>query len=610
MTRKNYRRTYLLCALLIGASAYSQSPEEKNSESVAGDQTIIEAQAPPKEDVKHTYYVDKSAQQMPGDAAMLFHIPGLTLTQSGGPLSPSQIRYRGLSSARFRVDLEGLSLNNPVNGLSDANSMFLFAAKNLQTNAQSLSITLPTVDRPQAKGVFGYGSQNSIKAGGTAGTPLDQYSSIFVATQSYSTNGRFHFQSPDLNKNDAANDFVRENNDQHRLQGLVKYHRETENNKAHALLAFNAHEGGLAGYAFSPTKHLRNQAIYTGLSAGVEQKIRDTKYSFDVANSLFDYRTQDQPPQDEGFLSSTHELTVGFENLKLPEWINFDFTNKLVIERAYNLNKTRVGGGFAMKRAMRFKGRLKTTTYANFTMLGFGDHGLLFKKEFGLSIEPSENTGVTLRLLRHQRLPTFMEMYSANRFFVGNPDLSKESVWDIELGTSARMGSFTRAQVTGFLGFLSDAIVYVPFLSTQLRPINVTTASRHGIDLSLVMEPSPYFMFETKNSLLRTKNRATNAPLPQAPSFLGLTKLRIGSEDFLALSVQSRYRGNATANIYGTLFSKPYALFDAVASARLLEHLGLSFSVTNIFNVKTARDIYETPLPGTVFFGQIEVGNV
>ncbi len=413
-----------------------------------------------------------------------------------------------------------------------------------------------------------------------------------------------------MKKDDPDNNFWRENNDQHRLQGLVKYQRKTESNEAHALLAFNAHEGGIAGFAVSPTTHLRNQALYGGLHAGMAQKIRQARFSIDVANSLFDYRTSDVPANNEKFLSSTHEITVGFESLKLPAWMDFDFANQLVIERAYELNKTRIGGGFLMKREMRWKGRLKPSTYGNFTMLAFQEYGLVTKNDFGVSIEPADWSSVTARLVRHQRLPTFMELYSSNRFFRGNPDLNKESVWDLELGSTFNFGKSVNAQLTGFMGFLGNAIVYVPFLAMQLRPINVTVARRYGVDLSITLQPTAYLAFDTKNSLLRTRNSATGAPLPQAPSFMGLTRMRIGTEDFLSLSLQSRYRSSAAANIYGTLISKPYALFDAVAAARLFEYLGLSLSVTNIFNVKTARDTYETPLPGTIFFGQIEVGNV
>ena len=69
-----------------------------------------------------------------------------------------KLDHRGLSGTRLKFDLEGLSLNNPLFGLSDANSMFLFAAQEIQASSQSLSISLPKVDHPFAKGILGYGS--------------------------------------------------------------------------------------------------------------------------------------------------------------------------------------------------------------------------------------------------------------------------------------------------------------------------------------------------------------------------------------------------------------------------------------------------------------------
>jgi hypothetical protein len=611
MNGKKSRSFVVFSLALVGFPLEAADINEESSpqESSPMQQTIIEGAQPEKPDSRYTYFKDKSSDQMPGDAAMLFHIPGLTLTESGGPLSPSQIRYRGLSGARFRVELEGLLLNNPLNCLSDANSMFLFAAKNLQTNAQSLAITLPAVEYAQAKGVFGFGSQNSLKVGGTAGTPLDPHSSILIATQGYSTNGRFSFQSPDLKLDDPSNNFVRENNDQHRLQGLAKYQRKTDSSSAHTLIAFNAHEGGIPGFAFSPTKNLRSQTIFAGLKMGGSKKIRDAEFGIDLANNLFDYRSFDKDA-DEQFLSSTHELTFKFATLKLPEWLDFDFSNQVILERAYELNQTRVGMGFLMNRNMRFKGSLKPTFFVKFNMLAFHQEGLLFKKDFSFSIEPTDYLSLTGRFLRHQRLPTFMEMYASNRFFVGNPNLTREGLWDLELSSNLRLGRHFAAQLTGFFGYLSDVIVYVPLDNVKLNPVNVKTAQRFGLDLALVIEPLPWLLVESKNSLLKTKNQATDAPLPEAPAFMGLSKIRFGMEDVVALSLQSRYRGTAYGTIYGTLPSKPYILFDAVLSAKTLEFLNLSLSVTNIFNIKTARDTYETPLPGTVFFGQIEVGNV
>lgn len=606
MHQQSRRWGYLPLGLIMAGSLAAR--EEPDTEQPKPAETIIEDTIPETNNVKIIYFKDKNADQLPGDAAMLFHIPGLTLTEDGGPLSVSQIRYRGLANARLPVYLEGLSLNNPINGMSDANAMFLFAAKNLQTNAQSLSITLPIIDRPQAKGVFGYGSHNALKLGGMAGAPLGEYASMLVAMQASSTNGKFSFSSLDLAKHDPANNFTRPNNDQHRLQALVKLERNAPTNSSHALLAFNAHEGGLPGFAFSPSKNLRNRAIFSGFSVGGAKKIRKSEMGISLANSLFDYRTYGE--QEQELMASTHELTLSFKHLELPSWLDFDMAQQLVIEHAYQMDKTRVGAGFLMHRRMRWQGKLKPSSFANFSMLGFHEHGLIFKKEFGVSIEPKDYLSLTGRFMRTQRLPTFMELYAQNSFFVGNPTLEKESIIDFELGTTIKIQQHTRLQLTGFLGYLSDFIVDVPFLSNMLRPVNIDTARRYGIDAAITVEPLSWLMIESKNGLLKSTIKSTDAPLPHAPWFSGLSKIRFGTEDFASITLQSRYRGESFATLHGSLRSKPYALVDALFSTKVLEHIGLSLSVSNIFNVKTARDTYEMPLPGVVFFGQVEVGNI
>ncbi|HXW52485.1 MAG TPA: TonB-dependent receptor, partial [Myxococcota bacterium] len=308
--------------------------------------------------------------------------------------------------------------------------------------------------------------------------------------------------------------------------------------------------------------------------------------------------------------ASTHEFTFSMAPKSLPSWINMGFEQKFIIERAYQLNKTRYGGGLVMRRVARWTGKLKPTMEGYMSILGYNNHGVIRNKSLALSIEPVDFMTLSGKVKYQSRMPTFMEMYAKNRFFIGNPGLDDEGLWDLELATDFRIGDHTRIHLNGFMGFISDMIVYVPFAGTQLRPINTGVARRYGVDLGFSSEPWSFLMVESKNSILSSKIKDTNAPLPQTPSFLGLTRIRFGIEDFLSLTLQSRYRGPATANIYGTLRTNPYALFDAILAARLFQRLGLSLSISNIFNVKSARDTYEMPLPGTIFFGQIEVGNV
>lgn len=579
----------------------SLKAEEENEKT----QTIIEAPQIENPDTKFVYIKDKSDSQKAGDAAMLFHIPGLTLSETQGALGPQNINFRGLSNNRFRIDLEGLSLNNPMYGLSDANALFLFAAKRLDSSAQSLSISLPKVEKPFLDGVFGYGSQNSLKLGASTGLPINNNSSLFTAMQFSSTNGRFSYFASKENKTPLS----RLNNDQHRLQAVMKYERESPTGGAHVLAAVNAHEGGIPGFALSPTLNLRSKALFTGLSAGFKKKINKSLLSITLANSLFDYETTDNPPADQRLTASTHELTIGLDSLSLPKWLDIKFAEVFVVERAYKIDQTRIGGGFIMKRSMTFSGKLKPKTFATFGMMAYEKHGFVFKKDLGVSIEPKDYLSLTASTVRSQRLPTFMEMYANNRFFVGNEDLKKESMWDFELGGTLLFARNSRLRFTSYLGFLSDVIVYVPFIANRLRPINTDSAMRYGLDMNLTIEPTSWFAFETSNGLLKTRIRSTNAPLPQSPPFSGLTRIRLGPEDIAAFTLQSRYRGASNANVYGTLKANSYILFDALAYVPIGRLVGLSLSVTNIFNTKTARDFYEMPIPGTTFFGQIEIGN-
>ncbi|OPZ23198.1 MAG: Vitamin B12 transporter BtuB [bacterium ADurb.BinA186] len=263
-----------------------------------------------------------------------------------------------------------------------------------------------------------------------------------------------------------------------------------------------------------------------------------------------------------------------------------------------------------MKRVNYLKGRMKPTIFANFTMLGFQQHGLLFKKDLGFSIEPTERLSLTTRFARSQRLPTFLELYANNRFFVGNPNLKKEGMWDIELGATYKISPQADIHIMGFLGHLSDVIVHIPLLASKQHPINTEDARRYGVDMNFNYEPLMWLKFETNNSFLYTKVKAYDAPLPQAPPFLGFSKLRFGTEDFLSFSLLTRYRGPTSANLNGTLKTNAYALVDTILSARVFKKVTTSFSISNIFNQKTARDTYEMPLPGTIFYGQIELENM
>lgn len=591
---------WLLIFLLIFYPYRALAETDKNS------QTIIEDIKPQKEDTTMVSHREQDTHQHIDDQSMLFHIPGLTINNNG-PLSSSPISYRGLLGYRIPIHVDDLSLNNPLHGLNDANAMFLFAAKSIEAKSIDLVIKLPQITHKTAKGIIGYGSLNTMKLSGMIGLPIGKHTTAFVAIQASSTNGDFTFSSPYITS-DAKQNFTRNNNDQHRIQGIVKLDRITESNEQNLLFAISGHEGGIPGFAFSPTNNLRNKAVFYGLSTKAAQKFNQSKLGINLANSVFYYNTRGE--KEENLTASTHDLSLKYQTLKLPSWLYFDLSQHLIIEKAYELNKTRIGAGFTMNRSMKWSGRLKPSSAAKFNMIGFNEHGLLFKKEFSLQIEPSSYLSLTGKFTRSQRLPTFMELYTKNSFYVGNENLLKESVMDFAIGSNIKISQSIRISLLGFYGFLSDLIVDVPHLSNMLMPINISSARRFGLDNTITFAPIDWLMMESSNALLKTMIKATSSPLPNAPWFLGISKIKLGEIEKLSFTIQSRYKGESFGNIYGTLRSKAYGLFDILLSSNILRHVGFSISLSNIFDHNTAKDSYETPLPGRLFYVQIEMGDI
>src|SRR5437868_4761263 len=74
----------------------------------------------------------------------------------------------GLSD--YSIDLE-----NPLALFGDANTMFLFTSRD-QASGRILAPNIPKINHIFAKGILGYGSQNSSKISAGIGIPVGKYS--------------------------------------------------------------------------------------------------------------------------------------------------------------------------------------------------------------------------------------------------------------------------------------------------------------------------------------------------------------------------------------------------------------------------------------------------
>lgn len=577
--------------------------------SLAQDETIIEDKVDFKENL-NTYVKSQSDDKMAQEASVLENVPGMIVSINGGPMANTAVTYRGLSPQRLRFDLEGLKLNDPIFGMADGNSLFLFATQNISAYGNNIFLKLPNFTESKAKASLSFGSNQIIKMNLISGTPLSKDSDIMVATQIAQSKNDFSFYSPDLDKNDPQNNFSRKNNDQRRASFLGRYQKDSPNLKLHSLLALNFHEGGIPGFALSPTNNLRNNNIFFGARFGIAKKTKNTEISFSIANSLFNHKSEDDLENYKNLLSSSHEIIYGFKPLTMPLNMEVDFAQKIVIEKDYSNNKQRLGFGLVMNREMRFKGRIKPMMLGSLTIMAMGEDGLLLESDNSFSVEPLEYWNLIIRLAKTSRLPTFMELFSKNQFFMGNPNLKKEGIWDIELISKIFLRGLGQISLTGYYGFLSNNIIFVPYHAHMLRPVNADYARRMGLDLGLSISPLSLVSIDAKTSLLKTFVKNTKAPLPQTPSLSGLIKVRLGDENFISVTLQNRFRTATTTDMSGTLRSKGYALLDILASWQIHPLVGASLSLSNILNQKHLQDSYQMPIPGFSLYGQIELGRL
>ncbi|HEY1099192.1 MAG TPA: TonB-dependent receptor, partial [Myxococcota bacterium] len=108
-------------------------------------------------------------------------------------------------------------------------------------------------------------------------------------------------------------------------------------------------------------------------------------------------------------------------------------------------------------------------------------------------------------------------------------------------------------------------------------------------------------------NMLASVVTATLAPLPTAPPWTLRTALRVGDDEAFVEGIVVG-RGAAPSTIFGTLPSGAYALVSLTTRLPLGDGgLAVRATVDNAFDVTTARDANQLPLPGRLLFVGLEV---
>ncbi|MCO6496559.1 MAG: TonB-dependent receptor [Chitinophagaceae bacterium] len=226
------------------------------------------------------------------------------------------------------------------------------------------------------------------------------------------------------------------------------------------------------------------------------------------------------------------------------------------------------------------------------------------------------------------RLPTLQELYGFYLFnrpdgydYLGNPDLKKESSFNISAGGRYRTGSVSLS-AKGFAYFMMnyiagrvlpgyDKMTEIAFGVKQYQ--NLPSALLTGFEAEGEVKINNALRFTSTNSFSYGKDFEKNA-LPFIPPFRSIDKLEVVWKDvsFTPEVVFAARQSHVSNTIYGETASPSYAVFNFSTGkdfALKQNRIYLLAGVTNIFNLDyyDHTSVMKIPERGRSFFIQTKI---
>jgi len=213
---------------------------------------------------------------------LLQTVPGLVITQSGGPGAPARVSIRGSASSEVLVLLDGAPINSPIDGEVDLSRVSLETAEHVvvRTGAQSarygpralagvieIETRRPSGEATATGRAGAWGERNSALTLGDQHSFSDVLQGALAVTGDYRTSrGDFTYQVPDVRGGGEAN---RRNADVTSRELLGTGSLEGETWDARMRAGWNDLSRGMAGSIVQPSLSGRQtqQRWSTGLDA-------------------------------------------------------------------------------------------------------------------------------------------------------------------------------------------------------------------------------------------------------------------------------------------------------------------------------------------------------
>jgi len=596
---------------------------------------------------------DLAVRNSPYIADQLRAVPGVGVSNSGGPGALSQVRIRGAEANHTLVLIDGIEFSDPANGETDFGILSALNTSRIEvlrgeqsalygSDAVGGVINVVTDDMPFASGALEFGSYGTARGQAANGVELGpiSFSGAFsgYVTDGVDTSGT----GGDEDGSEALTGLVRAGvdiGDTWNISALASVRSSevdidsdtdfdgllndtlgrTESQQQIYGVAVQGETGSVdhvfrANYNEVERENsdggtFQNRVTGERTKVSYSPSIQWDARGSQTISGLIEYEDEGYERVDTNTLFGDPNQDVTFESVGTALEYRMDWGNVLFdASFRYDFN--------SMERARDFFYPLDRSSRDNPDDDGFDD---AFTRQFGAAyafdsiggrIRGGYGTGV--------KNPTFTELFGFfPGSFIGNPDLEPEESESIELGWDQNIGDFD-ASLTAFYAELENEIftAFTPtFQSTAQNRDEQST--RGGVEFAAVWEPTSSLTMNGAASYIISEFEEPGTGRVRDEIRVPTTTASLGASwtpeqwDGFRVSGALDYVGEQDDFNFGTFPAAratldSYVLASASAEVPVTENIAITLRGENLFD-EDATDVFGYAKPGAAVFVGLKI---
>ncbi len=211
----------------------------------------------------------------------------------------------------------------------------------------------------------------------------------------------------------------------------------------------------------------------------------------------------------------------------------------------------------------------------------------------------TENLGLAVSGSRAWRQPQFDELYFEGSGIRGNPDLSPEDAWGVDVSAWFEL-PWLRLETSLFWQKIQDSILFLPKTPYVIQAQNADEVTSYGAEVQGHLEWS-WFSLGTGLTWLHARLGKDEAVLPLKPSWQGFVSPRV-TWGPVSASATVRGQGFFYLDRFEGRKEEGRWLLDAQVGCSLGWGYMLAIQGRNLTNKQDSLDAFQYPLPGISFF--------